>query len=563
MNITFKYLRITDNVSKISKKIVFSPNDNLITSEKNSVGKSVLMKSLYHCLGADSAFDDNFYKDQILYELVYSCNDVDYKIMRFKNNFCLFKNDSLVSFVKQGDRTALSQFYLNEFGMSVYLKNRQNTTEIAPPAYLFVPYYLDQDRSWKEDQEPFSKQTMGQYEPLSRHELYLYHLGLLHKNYGQLKSELDAVKNSRKKKSKELKLLDDTYIDIKNAIDATEIITNPEELENLYRVNSKKVEDLLLKQKQILNDVFLLDQKRTELLIRIRNNKNIIDKINANKNPNSLIVKCPNCNTEFDLDLENDISKVYSAVLLENENKSLEIEQVQYLNQISNLKEEANKLSIEIAAFNDEVAQTRSDYQKYVGRMALSSLLEKQLSQITTIHTELTALENTIKEKEEKIKEIKEKTDSAKRDFVSYYCDYLNALDVTLYNVDSIKPFVKTRLSGSQYVRSTLAFFFAFLKIKQEYNKSSFNWPLVIDSPREGEQDDVNSSGILKFVLNENYYGLQRIVASVDAKKYIDPEALSKINVIELSNKFGSVMNKEEYEIEEDYINECLAFFKR
>ena len=44
MNITFKYLRITDIVAKTSKKIAFSPGDNLITSEKNSVGKSIKKK---------------------------------------------------------------------------------------------------------------------------------------------------------------------------------------------------------------------------------------------------------------------------------------------------------------------------------------------------------------------------------------------------------------------------------------------------------------------------------------------------------------------------------------
>lgn len=57
MNFIFRKLRITDVVNKCSKSIRFSERDNLITSDKNSMGKSILLKSLYHTLGADSSFD--------------------------------------------------------------------------------------------------------------------------------------------------------------------------------------------------------------------------------------------------------------------------------------------------------------------------------------------------------------------------------------------------------------------------------------------------------------------------------------------------------------------------
>lgn len=563
MNICFKSLLIADVASKACKKVNFADGDNLITSEKNSVGKSVLMKSLYHSLGADSDFDDIFRKNEILYELIYSANNHNYTNIRYKNAFCIFKNNELVSFVKPGNRTDLSHFYFNEFGMSVYLKNRNKSSELAPPAYMFVPYYLDQDRSWKEDQEPFSRQTMSQYEPINKNELYLYHLGLLKKDYGELKSQLDTIKDKLANKSNELTALDDSYSNIKKTIDAEEVITNSEELENLYRVNSKIMQELIEKQKHILDEIFKLDQKRVELLIKIRNNSLIIEKINKNKNPNSMVITCPNCNSQFDVTLQNDIGKIYSVVLLENENKSLELEQKQYLDEISSLKKIVEDLASEINNINNKSKQSRSDYEKYVGRIALSSLLDQQLSKIGELHQEITILNDEISNKEKELKELKERTNKAKNDFVSYYCDYLNLLDVTLFNPNSIKAFYKSKLSGSQYVRSTLAFFFAFLKVKQSYNTESFNWPLVIDSPREGEQDDANSMSILNFVLNENNQNLQRIVASVDAKKYIKPEILTNVNIIELSNNVGSVMSKEIFIENENHINECLAFFKR
>lgn len=87
MNFIFKKIRISDVVNKCSKNIEFSEYDNLITSENNSMGKSVLMKSLYHTLGADSAFDKNFYEDNVLFSLDFIYGENEYRILRFKDAF--------------------------------------------------------------------------------------------------------------------------------------------------------------------------------------------------------------------------------------------------------------------------------------------------------------------------------------------------------------------------------------------------------------------------------------------------------------------------------------------
>ena len=50
--------------------------------------------------------------------------------------------------------------------------------------------------------------------------------------------------------------------------------------------------------------------------------------------------------------------------------------------------------------------------------------------------------------------------------------------------------------------------------------------PLVIDSPRDGEQDDVNSKLIMEYIFSRNVGDYQLIVASVDAEKYIKDEML-------------------------------------
>lgn len=563
MKLIFKKLRIANLSENKSKTIFFSDKDNLITSEKNSLGKSVLMKSIYHTLGADSAFDKYFNEENVLFENEFEYGVNTYDILRYKNQFAILKNKQLIDFINSGCRTRLAEFFKNELGLSVFLKNRNKTTEIAPPAYLFIPYFLDQDRSWKEEQEPFSKKTMNQYDSMSRNDLYLYHLGLYSSDYGRLKSEIETLTRNISELETKLKTYDVEYQKIKIIIDNSNIITNVEELESLYRVKSKEVNSLIEIQKNLTNQLFLIDQQRFNYLLSIKNNKKIIDKLKNNRNPNTLLIQCPHCNEEIDIELKKDIAEIYSIIVIEKENESMELEIKQLEAQIKNKKNEINELSEQINKIIEENNRNRSDYERYITRKALSSLLDEQLRTIGQISSEIEKSKFQREQKNETLKKLKEKTEIARNSFCSNYSNYLLSLDVTLFNSEDIHAFKKLTLSGSQNVRSTLAFFYAFLKVKHEYNSDSFNFPLVIDSPREGEQDEENSSCILNFVLDENLGDVQRIIASVNARKYLTDNKLSNINIIELTNEQGHVMTSNDFKENENEILINYSYFKR
>ena len=61
--INFMKLIIASPSEETAKIICFESNLNVITSNRkkgNDLGKSVITKSLYHCMGADCKFDDKF-----------------------------------------------------------------------------------------------------------------------------------------------------------------------------------------------------------------------------------------------------------------------------------------------------------------------------------------------------------------------------------------------------------------------------------------------------------------------------------------------------------------------
>ena len=128
MNFIFKELRITNIKEKKSKTIKFNSYNNVITSNKNSVGKSIIMKSLYHTLGADADFDKKFPLTDFLFELEFSYGKNNYKFTRLLDNIAIYKEEAdlfdykLEVVSNKGKRTNVSKYFEREFGLAVYLK---------------------------------------------------------------------------------------------------------------------------------------------------------------------------------------------------------------------------------------------------------------------------------------------------------------------------------------------------------------------------------------------------------------------------------------------------------
>lgn len=54
MNLIITSITIVDLTNKEAKRIHFSEGKNLLTSDRNHLGKSVIMKSIYYTLGGRS-----------------------------------------------------------------------------------------------------------------------------------------------------------------------------------------------------------------------------------------------------------------------------------------------------------------------------------------------------------------------------------------------------------------------------------------------------------------------------------------------------------------------------
>lgn len=128
--------------------------------------------------------------------------------------------------------------------------------------------------------------------------------------------------------------MDEEYNKTKKIFDNEFVTINLDELESIYRCKSKEFNKLLTQQNEMMEQLFQIDQKRTKCLLQISNNKKVISKIENNNNSKSFVVQCPNCKEEFDVYLKNEVISLYSKVLLEKENESLQLEEKQLAEEI-------------------------------------------------------------------------------------------------------------------------------------------------------------------------------------------------------------------------------------
>ena len=146
---TVNNLSIISEQTKKAKYCTFEKGINVVTSdsvksEGNFVGKSSLLRSIFHTLGADARFSDMWEKEgKYIYILEFCVDDVRYTMLRFDSLFKLFdRNNKLLFMVSNRDQLALK--FKDIFGFNVYLMNHAKKYVLAAPAINYLLNFIDQ-----------------------------------------------------------------------------------------------------------------------------------------------------------------------------------------------------------------------------------------------------------------------------------------------------------------------------------------------------------------------------------------------------------------------------------
>ena len=145
MKMTFKELYLFSPQEKKAKKISFEEGINVITSNQEDGtdrGKSVVMRSLYYALGAESHFEPKWETKSKIYILHFYIDGKGYYIYRSADLYKFFDENKDLLFVSTHSHE-LSEELKKYTGFAVMLPDRsREKLEITPPVYNYLPFFL-------------------------------------------------------------------------------------------------------------------------------------------------------------------------------------------------------------------------------------------------------------------------------------------------------------------------------------------------------------------------------------------------------------------------------------
>lgn len=555
-NLYFKQLLLLSNTQKSGNQFKFNKRYNLITANDNSVGKTTLAKLLFWTFGTEPVLDKTWTNTDTKVLVDFEIDGQEYTIIRDKSIFYFKENNSIQKYTKvSGD---FSEKIANIMNFQVLLTDRSEEEKpvIPPPAYYFLPYYIDQKIGWNKAWSGFDK--LGQFGNKQINNVIKYHVGLLTPKYFELEQK-------KYEKTKEIKRLREEVEKIgyalnvisdhvpQNAITIDEqkfkIMTNEIKKELLQLANDE--ENHLNKLAIAMSDkAFLEHQKITaEKLIKELDEdyKFSVENIENDQ------LECPLCGTFHENSIVNRASilvdKQQSMSQFKSINSNLETINTKIINLKKKSIEIKNKINKLNSKYNVEQNNTKINLNEVIQNFAYKSINQninetkkEKLSIISDNETDKRAIN---KEQKDLIKkEDSDKINSSFVELLNVYIKILNAEGINLTDVKTPLHYNKLTDGGAaENTRGMLAYYLAIFTLINIYG-SEIQSPLVIDTPNQQEQSDDNYATIIDLIMKKTEKEKQMILCAMNNEHLI--EYAKEANVITLdSNK---LLNTSKYE---------------
>ncbi|MFT6334099.1 MAG: hypothetical protein ACJATI_000831 [Halioglobus sp.] len=189
-NCILEEIQILSSTERKAKKVILDPRRNLILGTNNT-GKSSLIKTIYYTFGAEPQTQYPKWKklNPVSY-VKFNIDGVKYSILRNGKFFALFDAYNNVIDTYESIVSGLGPKLAELFDFKIQLPNRQGQLITPPPAFLFLPYYLDQDTGWTKEWNSFKGMGMipGKKDPIIK-----YHIGQRTNEYYIAKNDKDLI----------------------------------------------------------------------------------------------------------------------------------------------------------------------------------------------------------------------------------------------------------------------------------------------------------------------------------------------------------------------------------
>lgn len=547
-SLKFSRLLVLSNSEKSANQFEFSKTLNLITAIDNSVGKSTLLKLIFWTFGCEPEFDTTWKSKDCTTFVEFEISDKLYKIKRYKNQVTLVEpNSNAIIYEKiTGD---YSKKIADLFRFKALLPN-QNTNELEtpPPAYYFIPFYIDQKRSWSSAWNNF--ENLGQYKNW-KETIVKYHIGLLTPEHFEIEIEKSEKKFSQNIVKKEIDRIETAIEIVSNYIpDPLTTVTSINELEILTENIKNDLQKLQEEQEDLLEELALNNAE----LMHLNHQKEITEKIILELDSDYRFtienipddeIECPLCGTIHENSIVNRASILVDKSQAEMQLFEIGKELDKFENKISKNNKKLNEVKNSIQEINskyiiEDKNENKIHFNQIIESIAGNAIKENvekvKIEKVSLVHD----IESTIKslKKEQKDLITKEIIEDRNDTFITLFTDFLKELaydSINLSQINSPLDYNKVIKEGgaAEGARGILAYYLAVYKMVEKYQNEVLA-PLVIDTPNQQEQSGTNYEKIVTLLLNKFKNG-QVFIGAME-NEHLKPLKL-KSNVITLNTE--------------------------
>ncbi|PSO32709.1 hypothetical protein C7G41_05245 [Bradyrhizobium sp. MOS002] len=520
-SLRFQKLYLCSELEKSARVVKFDSKTTVVLGE-NDTGKSCLIKSIYAAFGADAykvSSDWQSLKVDLL--LDFTVNQDSYSILRTGSFFGLFDQSGQMVWEASSvtDRVAPQLAELLDFRLT--LQNRSGDQVVPPPAYCFLPFYIDQDIGWLKTWSSFARLQMFEG---YRHDVSYFHAGLLPNEYyvaKGLKLEAERAKDNLKVEKRALdragkrlrnRERQSIRFDLVPASFGEQVTALLNECEELQRHQDAV--------QRVLSD---LSSKRMALLEQKELASNALVELDADyeflRDSADPEIVCPTCGTIH----TNDFSNKFGLVSDAESCRSLLLE-VQH--EIDVIDEQIISQRRKFGTFTENIQRINALLDEERGELKLRDLIAGESERLVDI-----ALTEEHRDLDATIGGLDAKSDEAQLTMKSYentknqkpikdrYFSHMKSF-VTQLKVPKLSEKGYKRIdcsiseTGSDLPRALLAYYLAFIHTMHSPTGSA-SCPLVIDTPVQQDQDPENAARMIEACLNGAPAGTQIILGTV------------------------------------------------
>lgn len=547
MKMIFNTLYVFSPREKMAKTVSFSECVNVVTSSQadgTDRGKTVLLRSLYHALGADAYFDSKWKAEPKIYILQFSIDDHVYFIFRSGNLFKLFNEQKeRISSVIHASDLAAELEKITGFAMKLPNRN-ENTLEITPPVYNYLPFYIDQDHY---DGSKFSSfENLGQYSNYKEAVLFS-HFGVYDEIFFDLVKQKELIGSDINKLNDRMRVLHAVQEDILAKIGTGAYSGNIDALKRELKQHQREYSEIVDKLNKCKAKLFELRDKSYELT-------RLISEVNKSERTNDVEIqqlrkhRCPECNSiitdtvrlkskRFNFAEDIVIVRTEIETSLLDINQSIQTEEARYADLLTTMH-----------LFEERVKMNSTEINDIVRYKGLCEIRDSVITERTEVQDNIDEKENTLKEIEKELKKYAVKKKKATGRYISILTQERTAFCIEEITIESIKKLSSVFIgSGSNKNISTIIWHMAIIQVRNEFNKDAIRFPFVIDSPNNVETDDEKKFKVIQYILDHASISPQMIISAIG----FVPEDYSlddkSINIIYLSNEKWHLLNEQDY----------------